>query len=144
MEPRDFTKSENWFPRGECSFRVCFIQLFDVLPLEKRESIISGQKSYPHARTGTIFLGRGEEPIFSRVFSPVFILPPEVVDGREACPLLSADVPYYFFLSLKGICLFVVILLIGTGTAIVQPRKKETSTLQRLSNDNVSPRFFQT
>lgn len=65
-----------------------------------------------------------------------------MVDGREACPLLSADVPYYFFLSLKGICLFVVILLIGTGTAIVQPRKKETSTLQRLSNDNFPPPFF--
>ena len=28
---------------------------------------------------------------------------------------LSADVPYYFFLSVKGVCLFVVILLIGTG-----------------------------
>jgi hypothetical protein len=35
--------------------------------------------------------------------------------------LLSADVPYYFFLSLKGICLFVVILLIGTGWSFLKP-----------------------
>eukprot|EP00668_Euglena_longa_P016566 GGOE01020839.1.p1 GENE.GGOE01020839.1~~GGOE01020839.1.p1 ORF type:complete len:460 (-),score=148.71 GGOE01020839.1:338-1717(-) len=34
---------------------------------------------------------------------------------------LSADVPYYFFLTVKGICLFVVILLIGTGWSFLKP-----------------------
>mmetsp|Transcript_63199 Transcript_63199/g.112775 ORF Transcript_63199/g.112775 Transcript_63199/m.112775 type:complete len:413 (+) Transcript_63199:101-1339(+) len=34
---------------------------------------------------------------------------------------LSADLPYYFFLTMKGICLFVVILLIGTGWSFIKP-----------------------
>eukprot|EP01006_Ploeotia_vitrea_P014756 TRINITY_DN4035_c0_g1_i1.p1 TRINITY_DN4035_c0_g1~~TRINITY_DN4035_c0_g1_i1.p1 ORF type:complete len:506 (+),score=41.05 TRINITY_DN4035_c0_g1_i1:43-1560(+) len=33
----------------------------------------------------------------------------------------AADVPYYFFLSLKGIVLFIVILLIGTGWSFLKP-----------------------